>query len=996
MLKHTFGLILILFLVISIPRLDGQGIDHDSFVFNRWGMEDGLPQSSVNDIIQTRDGYIWMATFGGLVRFDGVQFTTFDRSNTPGMYSDRILELFEAPDSSIWMSTEKGFLRLKSGIIESFLFEVNSQYISPQIIVMDSIGTLWIVVSNQIWRFNGVEFERIIPIRQESFSAGALADSSGVWLVSDNEIIKTSGEDAVVIADLSVFTDSEIVGILEYPAGSGTIFLATSRGGILKYNNGTVRQYTQQDGLPSLWTRSLMTDNAGNLWATSFGGVSFWNGSGFTRFEALSNTTTSLVTSILHDLEGNYWAGTSGDGFYRFRNSIITTIDQNQGLANESMLSLTTLSDGTALFATNCGGVFHWNGEAASHPPVNDYLPNLCIWSVFQDSEGWIWMGSRGLYKTMSLDTPGIFYDSSNGFDCSEVFAITEDSSGTIWIGCLDGLVAYRDNTFKKYTSEDGLSYNDVRTIFEAADGTLWIGTSIGLNSIKNGIISNIPLTDTDGITEPYVRAIHQDSEGVLWIGTYGNGIFRIKNGKVHQITRASGLFDNVVSHLVEDDAGNFWLGSNRGISRVRKDDLNAYFAGALMQVQTYSYSNSDGLKSAETNGGFQPNVISDDRGYLYFPTVAGVAVVSTRDVQYNEIPPTVNIESLYSGVVEVPMQDKIILSYDNAFLQINYTALSFRDPAKILFRYRLEGLDDTWVDVGTARTALYTKIPPGQYTFRVIASNNDGVWNMEGASLPIEVIPPFWAKTWFRVLVMFSLYGIVIGFFYLREQRLKQISETKKRFSQQLIESQELERKRIAGELHDGLGQQILVIKNRVELARIQIDNRDALKSQLDEIAGSATDSIAEVRHIAHGLRPVHLEKFGITEALNTLCDELQQTSGVEWSYHIANIDGLIPSGQEINLYRVVQEATNNILRHSAASNASVMISRKQKSIEAVIWDDGKGINFEYVESKKGTLTGFGLQGMHERIESLGGVLKVETAEEDGTVIKFEIPIMV
>jgi signal transduction histidine kinase/ligand-binding sensor domain-containing protein len=991
-LRYISALILSLFLLIPLRPAYPQSEPRDSYVINRWGMEHGLPQSSVNDFIQTRDGYIWLATFGGLVRFDGVQFTTFDRSNTQGLSSDRILRLYEDPDGSIWIGTEMGFLRWQSGSFETFFFEIDSQYFSPRIAKFDNHNALWVVVDESIRRFNGLEFDEIIPERHENLAIAALADSAGTWLATNTEIFKTTGTDAIFIADASHLITSEIVEILEFPKNSGIVFIASSRNGILRYENGNFQQFTQDHGLPSLWTHSMIIDNSGRMWVASFNGISYWNGSRFTSFDALDAVEPGLVTRLMNDNEGNYWAGTAGNGLFRFRPSIITNIDQTRGLSYELMLSLTNLNDGTALFATNCGGVFHWDGARATPAPVNDYLPNLCIWSVLQDSEGWIWMGSRGLYKTRSINEPGFFYDASNGFDCGEVFAMEEDSSGNLWIGCLDGLFKYQNDTFHKFTSNEGLSYNDVRSIFEDNAGNLWIGTSIGLNKMVDGVITPISLFGNLSIPEPYIRAVYQDTDGTMWFGSYGHGIFRIKNGAVSQITRASGLFDNVVSHLVEDAAGNFWMGSNRGISRVRKNDLNAYSDGRLARVQSYSYGTADGMKSAETNGGFQPSVISDNRGNLYFPTVAGVAVVAVNDVTYNEVPPPVFLESLFSGATEVPMQDVITLGHDNAYLQINYTALSFRDPEKIQFRYMMEGLDNTWFDVGSSRSALYTQIPPGQYTFRVLASNNDGVWNTDGTSLSIVVTPPFWGQTWFRMLVLLGIYGSVVGFFYLRVNRLQKVNETKRRFSQQLIESQELERKRIAAELHDGLGQQILVIKNRVELARLQIDNKEALQKQLDEIADSASDSIRDVRNISHALRPVHLEKFGITEALTSLCDELQQTTGIEWSYLVDNIDGLIPSGQEINIYRVIQEATSNIQHHSSANNASVMISRKQKSIQAVIWDDGIGIDKDDVAAKKGTLAGFGLQGMFERIESLGGHLTMESTPGNGTVIKFEI----
>jgi signal transduction histidine kinase len=255
---------------------------------------------------------------------------------------------------------------------------------------------------------------------------------------------------------------------------------------------------------------------------------------------------------------------------------------------------------------------------------------------------------------------------------------------------------------------------------------------------------------------------------------------------------------------------------------------------------------------------------------------------------------------------------------------------------------------------------------------------------------------PPFWAETWFWALLLTSLYTITIVILYLNLQRKKREIVTKTRFSHHLIESQEEERKRIATALHDGLGQQILVIKNRVELARLQIDDRDALKTNLDEMADSAVISISDIRNIAHGLRPVHLEKFGLTEAINSLCDGFQQSAELDFSYTIDTIDGLIPAGLEINFYRVIQQAISNIQHQTNAKNASVIIKRKQNTISAVIVNDGKEIQFPEVKPQEKMPLRFVLQGMNERIESLGGLLRVESSEGDGTEIKIEIPINV
>jgi signal transduction histidine kinase len=301
-----------------------------------------------------------------------------------------------------------------------------------------------------------------------------------------------------------------------------------------------------------------------------------------------------------------------------------------------------------------------------------------------------------------------------------------------------------------------------------------------------------------------------------------------------------------------------------------------------------------------------------------------------------------------------------------------------------------MRGLDDSWIDVETNRSAIYSKIPPGTYNFQVIASNGDGVWNYEGDQFEIIIIPPFWQTNWFYALVALLIIGAGGLVYYVRVEQLKRQNKRQKHFTEQLIESEENERKRIATELHDSLGQQILVIKNRAELARKVAEKPEELNEQLNEIMQSAVISIADIRTISHGLRPVHLEKFGLTEALNNLCNQIQEASSIEWSYHVDDIDGVIPKEKEINFYRVIQEAINNIFKHSKASEASVIIRKINPGLKAMIWDDGVGFG----PDNKLNAGGLGLSGMNERIETLGGTIDLNSGKEKGTTITIVIPV--
>ncbi|WP_421773438.1 two-component regulator propeller domain-containing protein [Gracilimonas sp.] len=987
-----------MFILLAIPLFsEAQNENFENYVVTQFGLEEGLPQSSVNDIIQAGDGYIWLATYGGLVRFDGLSFTTFNRSNTPGMVEERILNILEDSEGSIWIISEDPqtpLLRYKNGEVQDFPIDRSS--VGGIRLQNAKDGTLLMTSSEKLLKFNGVGFQRVDIIKPDSNESENNYEE-WTWLNLNKKIVLFKDNKAIEVADFSDEFEGNFEDSREYPAGSGELILATRSEGFYKYADNKISPLPIDDGMEGLIFNTFGNTNsdAEELYIELIGHVAVWYGSELKLFKTLQYNSQLNLKGVLKDSEGNLWFGTDASGLFKVRPSAIQMIDKDQGLSNERMLSLTMLDDGTGLFSTNCGGIYEWRGGKAYSSKVQEFYHSGCNWSVFQDSKGRIWIGGGGVYVTRSLNEEGIFYGEAEGFTNVGVLAMMEDRDENIWVASTDGLYVNDGEKFvRTYTEEDGLYYNDVRSLLEDEDGIIWVGTSNGLNTIQNNEVRKIPLIGNSEISaqnaQPNVRAIYQDNENYMWIGTYGEGLFRVNGDEVQQLTTTDGLFDNVVSHIVEDEYGYFWMGSNRGISRVKRKDLVEYLDGNADTFVFDSFGSNDGMNSAETNGGFQPNAVKDSTGRIYFPTIAGVAVVDPSKVARNAVPPPVYIEGLRTEEREIAVEDTIVLSYNTAFLEVSYTGINFTDPEKVQFKYRMDGLDDDWIDVGNSRSALYSKIPPGEYIFQVIAGNSDGVWNTTGASLMVTVIPPFWQTSWFYSLVALSIIGVAGCAYYVRIEQLKRQNERQKRFTEQLIESEEKERKRIASELHDSLGQQILVIKNRAELARNFVENPDELGEQLDEIMQSATLSIEEVRSISHDLRPVHLERFGLTDAVRNLCVTIQETSALDWAYHVDDIDGVIPMKNEIHFYRVIQEGVNNILKHAKASQASVIIKIRPVGLTAVLWDNG--IGFKVGEKKN--MAGLGLSGMDERIETLGGTIDVQSAEGEGTTIKIVIPV--
>lgn len=944
-------------------------------------------------MLQAQSGYIWLATYGGLVRFDGDKFTTFNASNTKGLDFDRILNLFEGARGDLWVLPEEIepiILHFKDGEIEPHIFPEISR---TELVIYVSNGETWLTGSGKIYKFINNKFTEVPTQSINNLANKFTVNKNAVWMFEGNKIYQ-SAEDSVIIYHELPDAEGWILDMIEYPKGSGTYFIGTYNNLMIRFENGKETIVQEGSELPAGKFLRYYTDGE-NLFAIMGGNLLLWNGQKFEHFTFNADLPENLfIEDLIADYEGNYWVGTEGDGLFKLRPTIISMIDKRHGLQNEKMLSLTSLDNGKMLFSTNCGGVYEWENGKATLSTLHKYLDAVCNWSVYEDSKNNLWLGDAKLYVTKSLDKPGKFFDTEDGFNTIGVRGILEDKEGDIWVATNFGVYKYDGTKFENFATADGLNNNYIITLYEDKSGAIWVGSMYGVNKISNNEVIKIDLlhdvNDTSIYSQPYIRAFFEDESGAMWIGSYGYGLYKFKDGHVDNITTEQGLFDNVVSHIVMDEQENFWMGSNRGISRVNRNELNQYFDGNIEQVKSYSYGVTEGMNSAETNGGFSPSTITDSLGNIYFPTVQGVAVVSTRQIKTNNIPPPVYIENLRNVEGEIANTKVITIPYNNPFLEIEYTAVSFSAPKKVNYKYRMIGLDNSWLDVGNRSVAMYSIIPPGKYTFQVIASNNDGVWNTTGASINIEVIAPFWQKNWFIALVSFLFFATVGLGVYYRILFLKKENEKQRRFSQQLIESQEQERRRIASDLHDGLGQQILVIKNRVELAQNNIENAKNLNQELNKIRESAITSIQEVRTISHGLRPVHLERFGLTEAIRNLCQQLDETSNIGWSYHIDDIDGVIPKDKEINFYRVLQEATKNILNHSSAKTASIAIKRFESEIRAVVSDDGKGFN---VKVDRGT-DGLGYLGMKERIKTLGGTLDIQSKIGEGVVIKIILPV--
>ena len=1026
--------------------------------FDSWTTDQGLPQNSVQAILQARDGYLWLTTFDGLVRFDGVRFTVFNRANTPGIKTNRFTALYEDRDGILWIGSEHGILTRYDGLeFESFSLDGDGSGVI-QGIAGDESGRLWIRRDARIleWRGNQAHvvaqgFANLLNIRSGIYRRSGFG---GFWSQDEHGLrLFWRGEVTTVTAGSEL--DGGPRGLVHAVAedGRGELWVASDAGVWRVKSAGReadlqVRRFdgcapgrSQLGFSPHLTLFCL--DARANLLQ-----FRVETGERITFGPAPEGLTTNLAGAVFYeDHEQNLWIGAGTHGLHRVRRQVITTYSQPEGLRDRNIYPVYQDRRGAIWLGAWLRTLSKIEDGRVINYSIDDGLSGGPITALFEDRDGRLWIGAHaasGVAGGLRIREDGsesgrsegragrsarngsAGHTGSSGRDrfvvprgleqLTSIKAIHQDRHGAMWFGTADRLVRVAiDGAQTSYTARDGLAGNDVQTIVEGADGTLWFGGARGLTRFASGTPSGVftAFKEQDGLPSNHIRSLYEDRDGVLWIGTYDGGMARYKDGRFTRYTTRDGLFDDGAFQILEDGRGSLWMSSNRGIYRVSKQDLTAFAEGRLQAITSVSYGKSDGMRSVEANGGSWPAGIKARDGTLWFPTQDGVVTIDPARLPAGAPPAPVRIEAcrVDRRPVSIAGDTAIRLGPDNNDIEIDYTAVTFVNSARARFKYRLLGLDRQWIDAGTRRTAYYSSVPPGRYTFEVMAANSDGVWNPAGRSLAVLVLPPFYRTWWFLTLIAALAAAAAYLAWRTRVRQLRAAHASQQAFSRQLIASQEAERKRIAAELHDSIGQRLVIIKNLAALVsdptlvsdpalvsdaalasvptRVDdpVKSAELTRSRVGEISAEAQLAIGEVREIAQNLRPHHLDRLGLTKALQALLRKAAGASAITFTADVDALDGLFPKDAEITVYRVVQEGVNNILKHSRATEAYVTVRRARSQVFLTMRDNGCGFSLSTVEEPAGR-AGFGLYGIIERVTLLGGRADVRSVQGEGTTI--------
>lgn len=693
--------------------------------------------------------------------------------------------------------------------------------------------------------------------------------------------------------------------------------------------------------------------------------------------------TPTIVFCLFEDREANIWVGTIGGGLLRLRERRVTMLNAKSGLPDLGTYAILEDHQGAVWVGTNAGLARLSAGLLQFYYQPESPKGRMDITALCQTADGALWFAKRGL---LVRHQAGRFTE----YPCPQfdaISALLEDRQGRFWLGTRQGLARFQQGQITLHHVRDSLTDQPAQALYEDRAGNLWVGTTNGVSRLAPEGVTNY--TRREGFSNECVRDIYEDQEGVYWFCTYGGGLNRLQNGRLTTLTTKQGLPDDFLSRLLVDEQDNFWLLSNHGVLRISRRSLNEVAAGQQARVYGTMYNEAEGMQPSEGNGGHQPAGWRTRDGRLWFATIRGVAIIDPRATP--SMAPTVQIERvLLEGTEYDPRQPLEILP-GQSNLEIHYTGVNLSQPEQVQFSYQLGEQAESWTEVGTRRTAYFSQLPPGTYHFRVKAASPAGVWSAQAASLNFVVRPPFWRTAWFRSLAALFVIGLALLGYRQRVAQLRRRVAQQESFARQLIASQESERKRIAAELHDGLGQSLVIIKRRAQLCLDAPDDHERALEQAQEIVEASTHALDEVKEIIFDLRPQQLDRLGLTGAIADLLAKAAATHKLELVKELDDIDGLFAKEDENSFYRIVQESLNNVVRHAAATRVAATLRRQPDAVKWVIRDNGRGFVVGAQHDAGGS---FGLRGIRERARLLGGQARIESTPGEGTTVWLSLPL--
>ena len=983
----TLGALNALFWSPALAALDPSlGISQYAHV--AWTFRNGFLNGAVYAIAQAPDGYLWLGTQSGVVRFDGVRAVPLALPPGQQLPSTAVGALLWARDGTLWIGTLDGLASWSKGRLTEYPALAHQTVIT---LLEGRDGTVW---------------------------AGGFGSPTGKLCAIRGQNAKCFGDDGSLgVAVASLYEDAEgslwvgtATGLwrwnpgpptrrLSIPIQSSNSLTQGEYGAGVMVATDSVYQIEGEkfvnyplEGAPSpLTARVLLRDRHGGLWigTQAHGIVHSYEGKTF-RFTQADGLTSDLILTLFEDREGTIWVATP-NGLDQFRGSPVGSLSGNAGLSSSTTTSILAARDGSIWIGT-ADGLDRWKDGRVTIYRTRSApgLPDDSIQSLFEDERGRIWVsGFHGL-AVFENDR----FTAVPSVPAGIVHAIASDNHGGLWLsmwlaGDDYGLVHLAGGKILEQVPWREIGGGPGSGLALEPDGGIWTGLlSGGIAYFRAGEIRKLPLLDDRGRSRRLLE-LGRGRDGSLWAAAE-NGVSRINIGRVATLTTANGLPCNAVHWIIEDDQSSYWLYTRCGLLHIARTELDAWAADPKRTIRPTIFDAADGIRPTGILKGFRPSVTKASDGKIWFLNGDTVSVIDPSRVVVNTLPPPVHIEQITADHKSYDAKSGLRLPPLVRDLSIDYTALSLVAPEKVRFKYQLEGQDPDWREVVNNRKAQYSNLAPGNYRFRVIASNNSGVWNETGASLDFSIAPAYWQTGWFRALCVAAILALLWMLYRLRMRQLAHEFDVK-------LETRVEERTRIARELHDTLLQSFngLLLRFRTVhalLSRSPDQARTILESAIDE----TRQALTEGRQAVQGLRPSAVETHELIEAIKTLTEELASdpthSGGAE--VHLT-VEGTPQKKRPLlrdEIYRIASEALRNAFRHAGASRIEVQLSYGEKSFELRVRDDGKGIDPKLLTAE-GAAGHFGLRGMRERAQQIGGKLTVWSAPASGTEVVLSVP---
>jgi signal transduction histidine kinase/ligand-binding sensor domain-containing protein len=968
-------------------------------------MENGLPQNTVQAMAQTKDGFLWLGTEVGLVRFDGVSFQVFDKNTPlgaqgPGLPGNDVRCLLAAKDGALWIGTSEGLARWKDGVATVFTTKEGLPGINIRALVESGGDGVWVSTDDGLARQKGAEFLSV-EFADYALPAGVpnylIEQGTGLWIGTAGTVgMAPHGSWEQVSLGVDTPPPFPRPGVVfEQGIAGGGIAAASNSLLVVTKAGQSEEQLSVGKQIPGSKIQALFADREGAIWIGSNGGLAKWFGGKVQLFPVTDPLARASVLSIMEDREGDIWVGTEADGLHILRDQRFRTMGAREGLSSDATTTVVEDAAGTLWVGTSGAGLNAIKGGAIQHYGVKEGLPSDVILSLAAGTKGELWVGTpdglgllRGGGKRIEAFT------SADGLPDDFVRSLLADGDGALWIGTRRGLTHWLNPQspiaaarMETYTQANGLGSDLVGAMTRDAKGDLWVATLAGLSKIEkpdglhSGKVENF--TTANGLTSNVVTALLARKDGTLLIGTQDHG-WSAWDGKQFKAAAGSGLERTTIHAILDEGSRNgatpdgampqenhLWFATGNGVARCDCDRSGGC-------THWLEFGPADGLRSRETAINSHPSAWRGRDGHLWFATPKGLVDVDPAHFHVNDVAPPVALERFAVDDVAMAASGAAIeIPAGHVHFEFDYAALSFVAPQKVRYRYMLEGFDKQWTEAGGRRTAYYTNIPAGSYVFRVQAANNDGLWNMAGAELKFELRPHFYQTLWFYGLVGLGLAGMVWLVLRWREQRAA------REFQAVLGE-----RNRIAREIHDTLAQGYVGISVQLEVLAqlLHLNKTEAATKHLDLTRGYVREGLDEARQSIWALRSQDAGETTLPVKMRRVV-EGAGGNGLEASFSLYGAYRPLSPGTEQEILRVAQEALENVRKHAHAAHVFVQLDYRPMEIALEVRDDGRGFRAEgEVAPPPGH---YGLTGMKERAAVIGGTLEVTSEPGVGTTVR-------